>query len=179
MKLLMGLLSVFFVQSAFAISADKCTNTDWFAVGRDAGAKGQTSDTILKTQKECQKKGVEISLEQYQKGWQMGIGQYCSQDNAYKMGFNKKSPTKFCPTEMKPDFDQFYTWGKEASKLEKEIKSKESKLKGKIKQLSSVSKKKESLEKDVKKLEEDTKELNQKVNAIESQMKAKRSILRK
>lgn len=163
----------------FAISADKCQSTDWFAVGRDTGFKGQPSDKIMSTQKDCQKKGVDISLEQYQKGWQMGIGQYCSQDNAFNLGFKKKTPSKYCPIDMKSDFDQFYAWGKEAFGLEKDIKTKESKLKGKVKELNATTKKKEKLEKEVKTLEEQTKALNEKVNSIESKMKEKRSILKK
>ncbi len=164
---------------AHAISAEKCQSTDWFAVGRDTGTKGAPADKILKDQAACQKKGVEISLEQYKKGWEMGMSQYCGFDNAYQLGFKKKTPSKFCPIEYKSDFDQFYAWGKEAFALEKKVKSTESKLKGKIKDLESTSKKKEGLEKDVKNLEEEAKGLNKQVDSIESQMKKKRSSAKK
>lgn len=179
MKILISTCLILFSVHAFAMSADKCQSTDWFAVGRDTGIKGQPSDKILGTHKGCQKKGVEISLDQYQKGWQMGISQYCSHDNAFNMGFKKKSTSKHCPVELKPDFDQFYSWGKEAFALEKEIKSKESKLKGKVKNLNQVTKKKEGLEKEIKTLESQTKALNEKVDNIESQMKQKRSVIKK
>lgn len=171
-------LSLFNIQ-AHAISAEKCQSTDWFAVGRDTGMKGAAADKILKDQAACQKKGVEISLEQYKKGWEMGMSQYCGFDNAYQLGFKKKSPSKFCPIEYKSDFDQFYAWGKEAFALEKKVKSTESKLKSKIKALEATAKKKEGLEKDVKKLEEEAKGLNKQVDSIESQMKKKRSAVKK
>lgn len=171
--------SLIFSFQAFAISADKCQSTDWFAVGRDSGVKGQPSDKIMSTHMACQKKGVDISLEQYQKGWQMGISEYCSPDNAFNLGFRKKSTSKYCPIDMKADFDQFYAWGKEAFGLEKQVKKKESQLKSKVKALNSATKKKESLEKQVKTLEEQTKGLNEKVDAIESQMKKKRSVIKK
>ena len=63
-----SLISIMFSLQALAISADKCQSTDWFAVGRDSGVKGQPSDKIMKTHMACQKKGVDISLDQYQKG---------------------------------------------------------------------------------------------------------------
>jgi hypothetical protein len=179
MKVLFSTLVLFFSAQAFSMSADKCQSTDWFAVGRDSGVKGLPSDKIMKTQVDCQKKGVEISLDQYQKGWQMGIGQYCSSDNAFNLGFKKKTPSKFCPIDLRSDFDQFYAWGKEAFGLEKDIKSKESKLKSKVSKLKSVNQKREGLEKEIKTLEEQTKALNQKVDSIESQMKKKRSIIKK
>lgn len=109
----------------------------------------------------------------------MGIGQYCSHDNAFNLGFKKKRPSKNCPVELKPDFDQFYAWGKEAFGLEKEIKSKESKLKGKVKALNNVNKKRDGLEKEIKTLESQTKALNEKVDNIESLMKQKRSVIKK
>ncbi len=171
-------LFLFSVQ-AFAISADKCQSTDWFSVGRDTGAKGKSTEKITKTHASCQKKGVDISLDQYQKGWQMGISQYCSHDNAFNLGFKKKRPSKNCPIDLKQDFDQFYAWGKEAYGLEKEIKVKERKLKRKVKDLNNVSKKKKKLEKEVEDLEEKTKSLNEKVNGIEGEMKKKRSVLKK
>lgn len=179
MKILVSTFLILFSAHAFAISADKCQSTDWFAVGRDTGVKGLPSDKIMSTHKACQKKGVEISLEQYQKGWQMGIGQYCSHDNAFNLGFKKKTPSKFCPVELKPDFEQFYAWGKEAFGLEKDIKAKESKLKGKVNNLNSLKKKAEKLEKEIKTLESQTKSLNEKVDTIESQMKQKRSVIKK
>ena len=174
-NLIAVLCSVFVSSQVFAISAEKCQSTDWFAVGRDAGAKGQPADKILKDQAACQKKGTEISLDQFKKGWEMGMSQYCGHDNAYQLGFKKKSVSKFCPIEYKSDFDQFYTWGKEAFVLEKKVKTTESKLKGKIKDLESATKKKEGLEKDVKSLEEQSKSLNKAVDSIESQMKQKRA----
>lgn len=178
MKFIVASLFLFLSHQALALSADKCQSTDWFAVGRDSGVKGQPSDQIMKTHRDCQKKGVDISLEQYQKGWQMGISEYCSPDSAFNLGFKKKSPSKFCPIDMKSDFDQFYAWGKEAFGLEKDIKSKETKLKSKVKALNSAIKKKEGLEKEVKTLEEQTKGLNEKVDAIENQMKKKRSVIK-
>lgn len=168
----------FFSSEAFAISAEKCQSTDWFAVGRDNGMKGGPADKILGDQAACQKKGVEISLDQYKKGWEMGMSQYCGTDNAYQLGFKKKSPSKFCPIEYKSDFDQFYKWGKEAFALEKKVKSNDSKLKSKSKALEAATKKKEGLEKEVKKLEEESKALNKEVNGIEDQMKKRRSAVK-
>lgn len=179
MKVLFSAILMLLSTQAMAISADKCQSTDWFAVGRDTGVKGQPSDKIMSTQNACQKKGVDISLEQYQKGWQMGISEYCSPDNAFNLGFKKKSPSKYCPIDMKSDFDQFYAWGKEAFGLEKDVRSKESKLKSKVKALNAATKKKEKLEKEVKTLEEQTKSLNEKVDSIENQMKKKRSVIKK
>lgn len=177
MKVLVILL--FLSVKAFAISADKCQSTDWFAVGRDSGFKAEPEEKVLKIQKDCQKKGVEMSIDQYKKGWMAGISQYCSHDNAYQLGFKRKSASKNCPVEFKNDFDQFYAWGKDAFKLEKELKGKESKLKAKAKALNSIEKKKESLEKEVKKLEGQVKELNSKIDGIESEMKSKRSVIKK
>lgn len=174
------LILLFFVsQSAWAISADKCQSTDWFAVGRDSGFKGEPADKVLKVQKSCQKKGVDMTVDQYKKGWTMGINQYCSQDNAYQLGFKKKSVSKNCPVELKTSFDQFYAWGKNANKLGKDLSKKEKQLKSKVKALNKATKKQEALQKQVKKLESQVKDVNSKVDEIESEMKAKRSILNK
>lgn len=174
-KLILVILSqVALMACAHAISADKCRTNDWFGVGREWGFKGEPADKILKDQQACQKKGVDIAISEYKKGWEMGIGQYCHPDNAYKLGFAKKRPSKNCPIEHKPTFDQFYSWGKDASGIEKDIKKSESKLKSKKRELDKTEKKVNQLQSDVKKLEKETAAMKEKVAGIESEMASKR-----
>lgn len=167
-------LAFIFSTQASAISEKKCRSNDWFAVGREFGFKGEAEDKILKDQEACKKRGVEISLVEYKKGWQMGISQYCSADNAYKLGFSKKKPTKNCPLEMKPHFDQFFTWGKEASQVQRDIKKSENDLKKKKKDLSKAQNRVKKLESEVEKLTKRTQGLKDKVASIEKEMSQKR-----
>lgn len=179
MKFILSLFTtILFSQSALAISASKCQSNDWFSVGRDYGVKGQPSDKVMSLQKSCMKKGVDIPLDQYKKGWEIGIAQFCSPDNAYTLGFKKKKASKACPVEIKANFDQFYNWGKNASQSEKTIKNNESKLKSKEKALKSLNNKTRKLENEISKLKEKNKKFKDEVNSIEQEMKSKRSLIK-
>lgn len=172
-------LVFFMVTEAHAISESKCRSNDWFAVGREYGIKGEAEDKVLKDQASCQKKGVEIPLEQYKKGWLMGINDYCSPDNAYKMGVTKKKPAKNCPLVMKPTFDQFYGWGTNAAKIEKDIAKTDKDLKSKKKSLEKAQKDVRKYDKEVEKLEKQSKDLKSKVAEIEQEMARKRTQITK
>lgn len=174
-------LVVFFMISAeaYAISESKCRSNDWFAIGREYGFKGEAEDKVLKDQEACQKRGVEIPLEEYKKGWQMGITDYCSPDSAYKMGVTKKKPTKNCPLVMKPNFEQFYNWGQNAAKIEKDIQKADKELKSKKKALDKAQKQVRKLDGEVEKLEKKSKELKDKVAEIETEMARRRTQITK
>lgn len=168
-------MGFFMTTEAMAISESKCRSNDWFAIGREYGFKGEAEDKVLRDQQDCQKKGVDIPLEEYKKGWQMGIADHCSPDNAYKMGVTKKKPAKNCPLELKPVFDQFYAWGKDAAEIERDIKKTEKELKSKKNALGKAQKQVRKLDSEVEKLEKKEKTLKDKVADIEKEMARRRT----
>lgn len=172
--LIAAAIFVLFIAEASAISASKCQNKDWYKEGVKFGEKGEPEDKVIKNQEACQKKGVEIPITEYKRGWQEGISKYCNADNAYKLGFKKKKAGKNCPLELKTNFDRFYAWGKEASQVEKDIKKSQKKLKRKKRDLSKTQKKAKKLESEVEKLEKQTEALKNKVAHIEKEMSEKR-----
>lgn len=144
---------------------DFCSETNWQDQGQKDGAKGLASDTVMGEQEKCSKVGVEIPLRDYKEGWLVGIKQYCSENNAFELGKNKKkNKVENCPIEYRPKFEAAYAKGQNLNELDKEIEDVNEKIK-------SADKEKESLEKQVRKKREEIDKLESKQAELKSGIK--------
>jgi hypothetical protein len=65
---------------------ERCSNTDWYAVGLDDGRAGHPADRIAHHRKACAKLGIEPDELRYLQGRRDGMGEYCRPDNAFREG---------------------------------------------------------------------------------------------
>ncbi len=110
-------LFTFGCSQAPLISQDPvCLNNDWYERGRQDGATG------VKPRKEqfqslCQRNFTLEAAELYMNGFHAGLTDYCSPENAFKVGQMGGSPENQCPALMKESFKEGYTQGVKARRL--------------------------------------------------------------
>lgn len=97
---LLGLLS-----ACSTLSESECRTVDWYLLGQKDGAAGYDRNERLGQHHEaCAKLGIYPAQADYTAGWQRGIRQYCSPENAYQAGRRGQSYTGTCP----PDQDRLF-----------------------------------------------------------------------
>lgn len=148
---------------AFSVAAcgtsskqEYCNTTNWKDMGNKTGLKGQPADVVMKDQKSCAEVGVQIPLVEFKEGWEEGIQQYCSEENAVRLGRSgEKHMSENCPIEYRPKFLAAYEEGVKLKSVNKKIEKVE-------KQIDRADAEKEKLKREVDKK-------RQKISDLESQ----------
>lgn len=129
-----------------------CNTTDWQEEGKKIGLRGEAEDSVMKEQKSCAELGIQIPLTEYKTGWDEGIQQYCSEENAFDLGKkSEKHKAENCPIVYRPKFLTAYEKGKKVQDVNQKIEKVEKKIDNtdaeKEKLQSEISKKRKQLEK--------------------------------
>jgi hypothetical protein len=123
MKKIIFTLCVLSPLTVFAASfkASDCQNTNWEHQGKLDGEQGKKIDLLYSYTKTCDKANLPFSADLYRKGREDGLYTYCSNQNAYNMGFKKTKVHKdVCAATMFPDFQSYYERGVSFKKIDKE-----------------------------------------------------------
>jgi len=111
--LILLLLSIVASGCAGYLSKDQCLSSDWYAQGFKDGRYGKPMTALAKEKKNCAKYGVSIETNKYQQGWDKGIQEYCTEDNAHQRGLTGQELTNDCPRALKQPYVQAWHQGLE------------------------------------------------------------------
>ena len=101
--------------------SSECQTMNWEEKGKADGEQGRKIDLLYSYIKKCDKVGAPFSADLYRKGREEGLYVYCSNQNGYELGLNKKRVQKdICPFNMFPEFQAYYDKGRNYKKLEKQ-----------------------------------------------------------
>lgn len=100
-----------FSSSTFAAS-DFCTEKTWFDRGVEVGSQGGSAKVLDKYMKKCKDAKTRENLRDYQRGFIVGMKQYCTFENGRKLGMLDKPINKLCPNEFSEEFVAGYKAGK-------------------------------------------------------------------
>ena len=108
-----------------------CRSSDWFEKGRQDGATGATPQ--WESHKSyCGPIFNEESKSLYMNGYHAGLTDYCTPENAFKIGQMGGPATNQCPEVMKETFQQGHSKGLQS----RDLKTKNEELARKIESLS-------------------------------------------
>lgn len=124
----------------------ECKNADWHMIGMEDGTQGRSPDYIGHHRQACAKHNVTPDLNEYIKGQQDGIRQFCSAPRGLQMGERGVKYDGVCPPDLEPLFLVNYNAGSKLRMMNNEINSISSHInsdKGHLKELKDALKKKE------------------------------------
>ena len=67
------------------LSKQECQTTNWYQRGRQAAATGHMPNQLTHSARSCERFGIAVQ-KRYHRGWLAGTKQFCTTDNAYKLG---------------------------------------------------------------------------------------------
>lgn len=125
---MMRLKSILFVFIGIALSAcashekaADCLNRDWYEVGRSTGAKGAGPTEPKKLTNYCDFTEASESYRLYMQGYNAGLAEYCTPENAFHMGRTNRDYSKgLCPSFLEGEFMAALERGQKVAKLEVE-----------------------------------------------------------
>lgn len=120
--LTVGALSV--LAACDTITEDQCQAGDWRAIGFADGAAGRAPDMINTHARTCANVGVTPNVAAWNAGREEGLRQYCTPQNAYRIGANGTTLAPYCPAGQREALNranrtgiQYYEIGIEISEL--------------------------------------------------------------
>ncbi|WP_208347549.1 DUF2799 domain-containing protein [Pseudaestuariivita rosea] len=106
----------------------ECMRADWYGIGLSDGQSGRYSDYLDNHAKACGDIGIVPNQQKWLVGRQAGLQQYCTPENAFKIGRRGDSINKVCsPEQHSKMFQPFYV-GKQIYDFEWRINSLEYEL---------------------------------------------------
>ncbi|MCO5113571.1 MAG: DUF2799 domain-containing protein [Bdellovibrionaceae bacterium] len=140
-----------------------CSTTDWQEEGKKIGLRGDAEDSVMKEQKLCAELGIQLPLTEYKIGWDEGIQQYCSEENAFTLGQkSEKHKAENCPIVYRPQFLTSYEKGKKVQNVNQKIEKVEKKI-------DSTDAEKEKLQAEISKKRKQIEKLEGKESSLRSQ----------
>ncbi len=93
------------------LSQQQCQSMNWYQVGYQDGSQGRNQRDLSSDIQDCARFKLTVNTGQYQKGWQVGVRQYCQPQTAYNMGVNGAPYNDICPSDLAGKFNQAYRSG--------------------------------------------------------------------
>jgi len=89
-----------------------CESGQWQEIGYKDGARGHVKDVFLGLHnKACAKHGVAVDQSVYEKGYEVGVADFCQPATGYRLGRNEENYNYVCPVNLQRDFLVAYTNG--------------------------------------------------------------------
>ncbi len=106
-----------------SMSAEECMTADWYTIGYEDGARGQTADAIGRHRKACAKSGITADFRSYEEGRSQGVRQYCKPNKGYDLGRRGNAYNGVCPADLEDEFLIAYNEGRELFALENDVRT--------------------------------------------------------
>ena len=124
-----AILIILMVLSGCAsLGKEECLNADWRTIGYEDGTRGYSGSRIASHRKACAKHGVTPDLDQYEEGRLLGLREYCTPRNGYRLGTMGKGYNGVCPSDLAPAFRYAMQEGYEVYALNRELKQQKREL---------------------------------------------------
>ena len=115
--------TVFAISGCATLDKNECLNADWRTIGYEDGTRGYAGSYIRNHRKACAEYGVAPNLDLYEEGRQMGLRQYCTPRNGYRLGSSGKRYSGTCPADLDPAFRHAIQEGQKLYALEREAQN--------------------------------------------------------
>jgi len=106
-----------------SLSEKECLSVDWTDQGYRDGRNGQPPSRVEDHREACAKVGVVPNLQQYRKGRDKGVVEYCSPANALRVGRLGHGYRNACPMRLEGAFLANYRLAYRAYQAEQQVQS--------------------------------------------------------
>jgi hypothetical protein len=111
------------------LTSEQCRQGDWRQIGFADGAAGISAARINDHSKACAEVGVRPNLDDYLRGREQGLRNYCQPENGFSVGRAGNSAiVSDCPENMKYAFMEQYRQGQQVHLLETDLAQRRSRI---------------------------------------------------
>ncbi len=104
-----------------SLSEDQCRQGSWYDIGFRDGLKGYRADYVFQHGEACAKYGISVNRQEYTRGYDDGLRQYCIPSNGYMVGLQGGAYNGVCKGPEADAFFRMYLKGKQVYEIEKRL----------------------------------------------------------
>jgi hypothetical protein len=104
-----------------SMDKSECVNANWYAIGLEDGARGQSVERLGAHRRACAEHNVSPDAERYVAGHREGLKSFCTYERGYALGRAGKSISATCPPGLRDDFLAGYERGRELHDLNRRL----------------------------------------------------------
>jgi hypothetical protein len=117
--LLLAVLAIFFLSSCATLKKDDCVEGNWSGIGfNDAAAGLKSASQFGAHSKACAKYKIAPNVALYKSGYNKGLLKFCTTNNGYQHGTDKKEYFGVCPNTTQPEFLKGYLAGLDTAAIQ-------------------------------------------------------------
>ena len=113
---------------ATRITAAQCEAANWADIGEQDGLRGITQGKLTQYKDECSAFDIDPTTADYERGYVIGLQQYCTAVGGFKAGYGGYQYHDNCPEDAEKEFYPQYVRGQELYRLELHIFDLETRL---------------------------------------------------
>lgn len=110
------------------LSEGQCRTMSWEQLGRQDGRQGFPTSRLFEHQKACAEYGISINQNEYSRGRETGLLDYCTPHNGYQQGRSGARYHNVCPAKLEAEFLARYRDGEVVHDAERDIKRLEERI---------------------------------------------------
>lgn len=118
---LLALAPLLLLAACATLSENECRGGDWYQIGREDGVDGRKIAFIQQHAKACQDFGIRPVASEWRRGREDGLKQYCTPENAYRVGTRGSHLSPVCPTQGLARLERANAQGLRYNRIEQEI----------------------------------------------------------
>ncbi|WP_051207085.1 DUF2799 domain-containing protein [Saccharospirillum impatiens] len=115
------LAAVTVLSGCATLSEEECMTADWYSIGYEDGANGQSETRIGSHREACAKHGVTPDLRDYQDGHDEGLLVFCTSRNGFNRARSGYQYNGICPPSLEPEFLDGYEAGRQIYQVASEV----------------------------------------------------------
>lgn len=101
---LLLLLPLLVLAGCASLSESDCRSANWDDIGYRDGTKGAGPDRVQDHASACVEYGISVDREAWNRGYERGLGVYCTPENAVQVALSGASYGGVCPPESDAEF---------------------------------------------------------------------------
>lgn len=121
----------------YSMSEEECNAANWYQIGVNDASVGWAPTRLAAHTEACQQYGKAANTALYEKGWNVGVRQYCTPQIGYQAGLAGEGYHGLCPTDLKQAFSARFWEGRRIYDIRAEYRSLERSYNSKIDEISS------------------------------------------
>jgi hypothetical protein len=119
----LAILAVLGLSGCATLSEEQCRAARWEEVGRGDGRRGERPEQLETHRKACASHGLEPDADEWRRGYQQGVNEFCTPAGGYNAGRAKAGDVSLCAGRRgEQEFLAAYRHGGQVYQLLREVR---------------------------------------------------------
>jgi hypothetical protein len=111
-----------------SLNREQCQRGDWYGIGMADGQVGELAQRMDRHVRACAEYGIRVDDQQYRTGYERGLAEYCTIDNAFESGLLGRRYQRVCPPAIDALFERCNEAAYDVYRIKRELDDLENRI---------------------------------------------------